>query len=89
MKLLLPGAPGAASPADQPLSALQEALQGEHAAAALAQALAALDGLEQRLRQTAAQGLPPAQYAVLSSALAACQAARETLTMQAGQHQRP
>lgn len=89
MKLLLPGAPGATSAADQPLSALQEALQGEHAAAALAQALAALDGLEQRLRQTAAPGLPPAHYAVLASALDACQAARETFTMQAGKGQQP
>lgn len=84
MKLLLPGTDSKAlSPIGQPLSALEEALQGEHADAALAQALAALDSIEQRLRQTASQGLPPAEYAVLASLLGACQAARETFTMHA------
>lgn len=82
MKLLLPGVDSRTpSPVGQALSALEAALQGEHAGAAQAQALAALDGMEQRLRQTAAKGLPPAEYAVLASLLDACQAARETLTI--------
>lgn len=84
MKLLLPGVDrNPASPVGQPLSALEEALHGEDADTALAQALAALEGIDQRLRTSAAQGLPPAEYAMLAGLLDACKAARETLTMHA------
>ncbi len=81
MKLLIPGTDRASSWADEAFSPLQEALRGAHAEQARAQALAQLDALEQRLRQMAAHGLPPAEFANLASVLDACQAARETLTM--------
>lgn len=81
MKLLIPGAAPAPSWAEESFSPLEQALRGPEAAQARAQALAQLDALEQRLRQDARAGLPPAEYTLLAALLDACQAARETLTM--------
>lgn len=81
MKLLVPGVDLSAQASPGPLSALELALQGDHAAQARDEALAALGAIEERLRSTAAAGLPPADYAVLTALQDACQAARETLTM--------
>lgn len=81
MKLLVPGVDRSLQASPGPLSDLEHALQGEHAAQAREQSLAALDAMEARLRSAAAAGLPPADYAVLRALQDACQAARETLTM--------
>lgn len=81
MQLLIPGAPAAPSPQEQALSPLEQALRGPQAEPARAQALQTLEALEQRLRRSCAQGLPPDDFAQASRLLDACQAARETLTM--------
>ncbi len=81
MKLLVPGVDRSVPVSPGPLSDLEDALQGPHAARARQEALAALNALEARLRGIAAAGLPPADYAVLVALQGACQAASETLTM--------
>ncbi|WP_158702903.1 hypothetical protein [Melaminivora suipulveris] len=81
MKLLIPGSAPAPSWSEESFSPLEQALRGPEAAQARAQALAQLDAIEQRLRQTSRGGLPPTQYTLLAALLDACQAARETLTM--------
>ncbi|GAB1387122.1 hypothetical protein MASR1M59_22700 [Melaminivora sp.] len=82
-----PWIPGSARPAAEPapdFNPLEQALRGPQAEHHRAQTLAQLDALELRLRQQAGTGLPPAQYQLIASALDACQAARETLTMPPG-----
>lgn len=81
MKLLVPGVDRSVQASPGPLSELELALQGEHAAQAREEALAALGVIEDRLRSAAAAGLPPADFAVLTALQDACQAARETLTI--------
>lgn len=58
MNLLIPGAAPAPTPDEQTFSALELALRGPDKEQAGLRAVAAIQALEQRVRQRCAQGLP-------------------------------
>lgn len=77
MKLLLPDV--LATPAPEPLSALEEGLRGPGASQACEQARARLTELEQRARVAIAAGVTLDRYRELTALLDACLAAQEVL----------
>ena len=81
MNLLIPGAAPAPTPDEQTFSALELALRGPDKEQAGLRAVAAIQALEQRVRQRCAQGLPPDEFDQARRVLDACTAAQETPIM--------